>query len=61
MNFTLTDKDYKEYLKKRDCVSDTRIRPDNMDFFDWLSSKDADMRNTPEGCQLITALQSVDA
>jgi hypothetical protein len=60
MEFILSDEDYEEYLKKRDYISNTRIRPDNMDFFDWLSSEDADMSKTPEGQQLIAALQSID-
>jgi hypothetical protein len=60
MDFTLTDKDYEEYLRKKEYVSNTRIRPDDMNFFDWLSAKDADMSKTPEGRQLIAALQSID-
>jgi hypothetical protein len=56
----LTDKDYKEYLKKSDYISNTRIRPDNIDFFDWLSSEDADMSKTPEGRQLIAALHAIN-
>jgi hypothetical protein len=60
MDFTVTDKDYEEYLKKKDCVGNTRIRPDDMNFFEWLSAKNADMRESPEGQQLIAALQSID-
>jgi hypothetical protein len=60
MDFIVSDEDYKEYLKKRDSISNTRMRPDTMGFFDWLSSEDADMSKTPEGRQLIAALQSID-
>jgi hypothetical protein len=60
MKFILTDEDYEEYLKKREYISNTRIRPDTMDFFDWLLSEDADMSKTPEGRQFITALQSIN-
>jgi hypothetical protein len=60
MKFILTDKDYDEYLKKKDHISNTRIRPDDMDFLEWLSSEDADMNKTPEGRQLIAALQSLN-
>jgi hypothetical protein len=60
MQFALTDEDYKEYLNKKDHISNTRMRPDTIDFFDWLSSEDADMSKTPEGRQLIAALQSVN-
>jgi hypothetical protein len=61
VDFTLTDKDYEEYLKKSDYISNTRIRPDDMDIFEWLSSNDADMSKTSEGRQIIAALQSLDA
>jgi hypothetical protein len=61
MDFTLTDKDYEDYLKESDYISNTRIRPDDMDIFEWLSSEDADMSKTPEGRQIIAALQSLDA
>jgi hypothetical protein len=60
MNFILTDENYDEYLKKNDYISNPRIRPDNMDIFEWLSSQDADMSKTPEGRQIIAALQSLD-
>jgi hypothetical protein len=60
MEFVLTDKDYEDYLKKKDYIGNTRIRPDNMDFFEWLLSEDADMSKTPEGRQLIAALQSIN-
>jgi hypothetical protein len=60
MNFSLTDEVYKEYLKKKDYISNTRLRPDDVDIFEWLSAKDADMSKTPEGRQIIAALQSLD-
>ena len=60
MKFIITDEDYKEYLKKKDGIYNTRIRPDDMSFFDWLSSDAADMHKTPEGQRLIAALQSIN-
>jgi hypothetical protein len=60
MNFTLTDEAFEEYLTKKDYISNTRIRPDDMNIFEWLSAIDADMSKTPEGRQLIAALQSID-
>jgi hypothetical protein len=60
MKFVLTGEDYEEYLNKKDHITNARIRPDGIDFFDWLSSEDADMSKTPEGRQLIEALQSVN-
>ncbi|MFP3041985.1 hypothetical protein LQZ19_09205 [Treponema primitia] len=60
MNLSFSYKEYEEYLKKKDEISNSRIRPDGMDFFDWLSSEKGDMSKTPEGQQLIAALQSID-
>jgi hypothetical protein len=60
MDFTLTDKDYQEYLKRKDHISNTRLRPDDQDIFDVLLSEEADMSKTPEGRQTIAAIQSLD-
>jgi hypothetical protein len=60
MEFIFTDEDYEKYLKKGDHISNTRLRPDDVDIFEWLSAKDADMSKTPEGRQIIAALQSLD-
>jgi hypothetical protein len=60
MNFSFSYEDYEEYLKKKDNIGNSRIRPDDMDFFDWLSSETGDMSKTPEGQRLIAALQSID-
>jgi hypothetical protein len=59
MTFTLPDKDYKEYLKKKEYIHSIRIRPDNKNLFDWLLFGDANMRKTPEGRQLISELHSL--
>jgi hypothetical protein len=60
MDFSLTNVDYQEFLKKKEYISNARIRPDNMNIFEWLSAANADMKKTPEGQQLIAALQSID-
>ncbi|GHT86707.1 hypothetical protein FACS189491_03390 [Spirochaetia bacterium] len=59
-NFTLTDADYQEYLKKREHISNNRYRRDDEDIYDVLLSEEADMSRTPEGRQIIAALQSLD-
>jgi hypothetical protein len=51
--------EYKDYLGSRDYISNTRIRPDDEDFFDWIMSPDADMSKTPEGRAIITAIQNL--
>ncbi|WP_010256965.1 hypothetical protein [Treponema primitia] len=60
MGFNLTNVDYQEFLEKKEYIGNARIRPDDMNIFEWLSVADADMKKTPEGQQLIAALQSVD-
>jgi hypothetical protein len=60
MNLSFSYEDYEEYLKKKDEIINSRIRHDGMDLFDWLSSEKGDMSKTPEGQQLIAALQSID-
>ncbi|MFP3043313.1 hypothetical protein LQZ19_15985 [Treponema primitia] len=59
MGFNLTNVDYQEFLKKKEYISNARIRPDDMNIFEWLSAADADMKKTPEGQYLIIALQSI--
>ncbi|GHT78513.1 hypothetical protein FACS1894130_05230 [Spirochaetia bacterium] len=60
MDFNLTNADYQDFLKKKEYISNARIRSDDMNIFEWLSAADADMKKTPEGQQLIAALQSID-
>jgi hypothetical protein len=61
MNFSLSYENYVEYLKKKEKITNSRIRPDDMDFFDWLSSEKGDMSKTPEGRQLIAVLQCTNS
>jgi hypothetical protein len=60
MDFSFTNEDYQAFLKKKEYISNARIRPDDMDIFEWLSAADADMKKTPEGQQIIAVLQSID-
>jgi hypothetical protein len=59
MKSVLTGEDYKQYLEKKEHLLATRIRPDNVNLFDWLLPGDNDMRKTPEGRQLIEDLQAL--
>jgi hypothetical protein len=60
MDFSVTSAYYNDFLKKKEYISNSRIRPDDMNIFEWLSAANADMKKTPEGQQLIAALQSID-
>jgi hypothetical protein len=61
MNLTFNKESYEEFLNKKEYIpSNARIRPDDMNIFEWLSSINADMEKTPEGRQIISALQAID-
>jgi hypothetical protein len=61
MDLTFNKEAYEAYLNRKEYIpSNTRIRPDDMNIFEWLSSVNADMDKTPEGRQIIAALQSID-
>ena len=57
MNLTISQEAYDRYLKKKDVISNTRLRPDNEDFFDALLS--ADMAATPEGRKILDAIRKL--
>ena len=57
MDFEIDQKHYEEYLKKKDTISNERIRPDNQNFFDVLLS--VDMINNPDGKKVIEIIKSL--
>jgi len=40
---------WQNYLNNRDTVSNERLRPDNVSFWDAILSEEADFTRTPEG------------
>jgi len=60
VDLSLSQEIYDEYLKKKETISNTRLRHDEEDFFDALLSDDGDMTKSKEGRNIISALQSLD-
>jgi hypothetical protein len=60
MDFTLTNEDYQKFLKEKEYVSNVRIRPDDMNIFEWLNEAYENMEKTPEGQRIIAAVQAID-
>ena len=49
---------YEKYLQKKDVISNTRLRPDNEDFFDAIMS--VDMTATPEGREILDTIRKLN-
>ncbi|MDR2922836.1 MAG: hypothetical protein LBU85_05790 [Treponema sp.] len=57
MNFAVDKKSFNEYLKKKDCIHNERIRPDDQNFFDAFMS--VDMKNDPDGRRVIEIIKAL--
>jgi hypothetical protein len=58
VDLTISQRAYEEYLQKKEIISNTRIRPDNEDFYDALLS--VDMTATPEGREILEAIRKLN-
>jgi len=54
---TIDQKSYKEYLAKKDTISNERIRPDNQTFLDAIMT--IDMKTHPDGKRVIQILKAL--
>ena len=57
MNFSISKEAYEKYLEKKGIISNTRLRPDDEDFFDALLS--VDMTATPEGRDILNTISKL--
>jgi len=57
MDFELDDESFNQYLKKKDSITNDRIRPDEQNFFDALLS--VDMKNDPDGIRIINIIKAL--
>ena len=57
MDLAISQEAYEKYLSKKDIISNTRIRPENEDFFDALMS--VDMTATPEGREILDTIKKL--
>ena len=58
MDIEVSQEAYEKYRAKKDIISNTRLRPDNEDFFDALMS--VDMTATPEGRNILDAIRKLN-
>jgi hypothetical protein len=58
MEIIISDSAYEKYLQKNDTVSNSRLRPENENFFDAMMS--VDMNATPERREILKIIQELD-
>jgi GTP cyclohydrolase II len=59
MYLDYNDEDYAQFLAEKKTVYNSRLRSDDETFFDAMLSKEADLRTTPEGKEIIKIIQSL--
>ncbi len=59
MDLVFDDDLYVKFLAEKKTVYNSRLRADDETFFDAMLSKEADLRTTPEGKQIINIIQSI--
>ena len=57
MDLAISQEAYEKYLNRKDAISNTRLRPDDEDFFDALMS--VDMTATPEGREILDTIRKL--
>jgi hypothetical protein len=58
MEFNISQEAYEKYLKKKDTISNTRIRPKNEAFLDAIMS--VDMTATPERREILEVIKNLN-
>jgi hypothetical protein len=59
MNLIFDDESYQKFLNEKGTVYNSRLRNDDETFFDAMLSKEADLRTTPDGENIIKFIQSI--
>jgi hypothetical protein len=57
MDLSITHEEYEEYLAQKETVSNTRVRPPDMNFFDALAT--VDLEATTEGRAIAEAIRNL--
>jgi hypothetical protein len=57
LNLEISQKDYENYLSKKNTISNERTRPDDQDFLDALMS--VDMAKDPNGKEIIRIIKAL--
>ena len=58
MDLAISQEAYEKYLNKKDIISNTRLRPENEDFYDAMMS--VDMTATPEGREILENIRKLN-
>ena len=58
MDLVISQEAYEKYLNKKDTISNTRLRPENEDFFDAIMS--VDMTATLEGREILDTIRKLN-
>ena len=58
MDLAISQEAYEKYLNKKDIISNTRLRPENEDFYDAMMS--VDMTATPEGREILETIRKLN-
>jgi hypothetical protein len=59
MNLIFDDESYQKFLNEKGAIYNSRLRNDDETFFDAMVSKEADLRTTLEGENIIKFIQSI--
>jgi hypothetical protein len=57
LDITISQTDYENYRKNRPVISNQRLRSDNEDFFDALSS--VELESLPEGKEILETIKNL--
>jgi len=55
----ISSKTWQNYLENRETVSNQRLRPDNVSFWDAILSEEADFTKTPEGKRIAKLIRDL--
>ena len=58
IDLAVSQEAYDKYILKKNVISNTRLRPDNEDFFDALMS--VDMSATPDGREMLDSIRMLN-
>jgi hypothetical protein len=59
INLKFDEKAYQEYIRERDCPSNTRVRPEGVSFMDVITEGQKIMESTPEGKEILEYISRI--
>jgi hypothetical protein len=58
MDIAISDDTYQKYLQKNDVINNSRLRPENENFFDAMMT--VDLNATPERREILKIIQELE-